>query len=107
MSLPYTQDQRGEALELLNQIRTARTGERDSLHTRRLAKLRLQLVTANYDSSCASAEARDMQNRAVEVENRINNPVEPHARPPRAVRARRRQPAAEVAVPLEALEELR
>jgi hypothetical protein len=100
MSLPYTQDQRSEAGALLDQIRTARTGERDNLHTRRLAKLRLQLVTANYDSEVASTEARDMQNRAVEVEQRINNPVEPIGRQPRRQIVRRRLQAADIPVPI-------
>lgn len=99
MSLRYTPDQNTEAEALLEQIRTARVRERDNLHTRRLAKLRLRLVTANYDSEAASVEAREMQNRAVEVEQRINNPIDPIARQPRRIPARRRQPAAEVPVP--------
>ena len=107
MSLRYTPDQNTEAEALLEQIRTARVRERDNLHTRRLAKLRLRLVTANHDSEVASADARDMQNRAVEVEQRINNPVDPIARPARRI-VRRRQPAAEVPVPpVEAFAEVR
>jgi len=98
MSLRYTPDQNAETQVLLEQIREARQRERDNLHTRRLAKLRLRLVTANYDSEVASVEARDMQNRAVEVEQRFNNPVDHIARPPRRI-LRRRQPAAAVQIP--------